>query len=294
MEWERVDQSGAKSLQPGMSRFFFTLPTIPFSAGGDKGSINMLPIMPLPFALSIGSFFRSIPDWFSSFLDDFFEEPSIVSPLPAGPGTPVIDSPPRTTPTTGFGDLLKESPVATPAAEPAIEQSNGGSRYDIPVKSQGDLYGNAACAPTSVSMVLDYYHAQNPNLQTASPSELISMLDKGDGTFGSGVGLHLMNDDLNQLGYNNITVKSDANLDDLSTALNDGPVIVTAGVKLIGGQARDIQQAGNSIHAMVVKDMNTESVILNDPWSGTEKIFSRDTFSKMWAKGEHGMYVIRP
>lgn len=299
-EWEEVDRRGAAVMRGERLDLVnaFANQIVPFSAGGNTSYLLSVP--PVATVLSIGSFLGALPSWLSSILDRFFAPVEVVSPIADGPVTPPSQTP--SSPTTGFGELLKETPATAPTETSVASASakvpaaqNAYENYsDVPLKSQGDHYGNAACAPTSVSMVLDYYKAQNPDLKTASPTELIGMLDAGDGTPGKGVGLHLMNDDLKELGYNNITVKAEAGYDDLNAALNDGPVIVTAGVKLIGGGARDIQQAGNTIHAMVVKGINADSVILNDPWSGAEKTFSRETFSQMWSKGSNGMYVIRP
>ena len=146
--------------------------------------------------------------------------------------------------------------------------------------------------PTSTSMVLDHYHAQNPNNQTATPDSLIGMLDKGDGTWGNGIGLDKMNDDLAELGYT--TTVSSGNMGDLDAALKDGPVIVNSQVGLVSSPARDILPNGSVNHAIVVKAINSDSVVVNDPWSGTEKIFSRPTFEKMWNGGSNYMIAIRP
>ncbi|MGB9723152.1 MAG: hypothetical protein ACP5OO_03065 [Chloroflexia bacterium] len=73
--------------------------------------------------------------------------------------------------------------------------------HDLSPRSQGALYGNAACLPTSVSMVLDYYHAQDAAHRTALPGELVRMLDPGDGTPGQGVPGNRMQDELAELGY---------------------------------------------------------------------------------------------
>jgi len=164
--------------------------------------------------------------------------------------------------------------------------------YNIPPKSQGALYGSAACLPTSMSMALDHFHAQNPANQTASPNALIGMLDQGDGTLGNGVGLDKLNDDLGELGYNS-TVRT-GNMDELGNALNDGPVIVNSQVGLVSTPARDIQPIGTTNHAILVKAINSDSVVINDPWSGTEKVLPRATFEQMWNGGGNYMVIVRP
>jgi uncharacterized protein YukE len=288
IEWESVDQAGATVFRAGTPGIWGG--SLPTAAGG------WIPSIALPIAVS--SWVDDLPPWLNNWLDKLF---------PSSQGQD--DTSQEVTGKTRLGELLEESPVgqqdmpATPtqediaASQPATSQAADSAYkayYDVPLKSQGSLYGAAACAPTSISMVLDYFQNQDSSRSTASPEALITMLDPGDGTPGKGVFLHLMNDDLGELGYHNITVKAEASLEELTSHLNDGPVIITAGVKLIGGQNRDIQQAGNTVHAMVLKALNADSVVLNDPWSGTEKIFSREVFDQMWKNGQNGIYVIRP
>ncbi|MCX6056694.1 MAG: C39 family peptidase, partial [Chloroflexi bacterium] len=187
------------------------------------------------------------PVWLNSFIDKFFPPPKIISPIVE---TPFPETSEATTP---LGELNKKSasqatesakpaetvtpPVETPAA-PESPASKYDTYYDIPAKSQGTEYGSAACLPTSMSMVLDHFHNGDADLKTATPGELVKMLDNGDGTSGSGVGLDKLNDDLAELGYqSNVTTGS---MEDLSTQLKDGPVIVNTGVKLLSVPARDI------------------------------------------------------
>jgi uncharacterized protein YvpB len=205
---------------------------------------------------------------------------------------------------TGFGILMEEYEQKRQASENEnsnkpvpIEESESPTTqydtyYDVPIKSQGTAYGSAACLPTSISMVMDYYKTQNANNNTASPDDLIKMLDKGDGTYGNGIGLDKMNDDLSEMGYES-TIKS-GNMDDLAEKLKEGPVIVNAGVKLVSNPARDITQAGSTNHSILVKAINNDSVVVNDPWSGSEKSFSRELFEKMWSNGQNYMVIVRP
>jgi len=174
--------------------------------------------------------------------------------------------------------------------------------HAVPLRSQSDLYGSAACAPTCVSMVLDYYHAQDEKHRTASPKELIGMLDSGDGVPGRGVGLSRMRDELEELGYTGVTEQVNADWQTLAAQLEDAPVIVTVGVGLVGPGTRksDVPRAitgpGGTVHAMVVKGLSSDggSVIVNDPWTGRELRLSREQFDEMWARGSRGMFVIRP
>ena len=287
-EWEQVDQRGAASML-GIGSFPLLRQThFALSAGGGLSEAPFYnnTILPIFTALSAVPLLSGLPAWLDSFLDKYFPEPEIKSPIPEEA------APASTPPSTTFGDLLNEPPPVTEPAQPT-KASSFETYYAMPPKSQGALLGSAACLPTSISMVTDYFHTQNDVNQTASPPELINMLDPGD-RGKVGVILDRMNDDIGELGYQNVNLKSGATIDDLSASIKDGPVIVNAGVKLIGGEARDIQQAGNVNHAMVVKGINAENVVVNDPWSGAEKIFSRETFSQMWSNGGNHMILIRP
>jgi uncharacterized protein YukE len=305
-EWEDVDNRGSQSMRAGASFAAFGLPT----AGG-LGSLPFLngsAILPLFTAISAIPLLSGLPAWLNSFLDKFFVPPAIVSPVPSEVEGPIAEGTNTTEPgalqhlineklsaktKTTFGDLLNESPQATESAKPAEPPKPAyDTSYDVPAKSQGALYGSAACLPTSMSMALDYYHTQDSANQTASPDTLIGMLDKGDGTWGSGIGLDKMNDDLGELGYK--TTVNSGNMDDLSTALKGGPVIVNSQVVLVSVPARDIIANGSVNHAILVKAINSDSVVVNDPWSGTEKTFSRPTFEKMWNGGSNYMIVVRP
>lgn len=289
-EWEDVDNHGAQSMYGlGSQIIFQSGSSLPFPGGlGSIPSYNNA-ILPLFTALSIIPFFENLPTWLDSFLNKFFAPSATVSPTAEIP-TPQMQTPDASV-TTPLGELNKQTMQAADESEkPANIQYD--TSYDILPKSQGTLYGGAACMPTSTSMVLDHYHAQNPNNQTATPDSLIGMLDKGDGTWGNGIGLDKMNDDLAELGYT--TTVSSGNMGDLDAALKDGPVIVNSQVGLVSSPARDILPNGSVNHAIVVKAINSDSVVVNDPWSGTEKIFSRPTFEKMWNGGSNYMIAIRP
>ena len=288
-EWEQVDQRGAASML-GIGSFPLLRQThFALSGGGGQSEVPFYnnTILPIFTALSAVPLLSGLPAWLDSFLDKYFPDPEIKSPIPE-------EAAPASTPTsTTFGDLLNEPPPVTEPAQPT-EMPPYETHYDMPPKAQGDLYGSAACSPTSVSMVTDYYHAQNKANNTITPSELIDMLDKGDGTPGSGMSLSNLTDELGDIGYKNISQKVNANITDLQSELIKGPVIVTTGVKLIPGEARDIQKAGSTIHAMVIKGVSADNVAVNDPWSGAEKVFSRATFDQMWSNGSNGMFAIRP
>ena len=83
-------------------------------------------------------------------------------------------------------------------------------------------------------------------------------------------------------------------MDELGNALNDGPVIVNSKVGLVSAPARDILPNGSTNHSILVKAINSDSVVINDPWSGAEKILPRATFEQMWNGGGNYMVIVRP
>jgi len=165
--------------------------------------------------------------------------------------------------------------------------------HPVPPQSQGERYGRAACLPTAASMILEYYHSKNPAYRAASPDNLIGMLDSGDGTPGKGVALDKLNDDLGELRYTATTPTG--SLEDLRNLLTEGPVIANIKVDLIGTPGNGDIRMGHSVHhSVVVKGMSDDAVIINDPWSGKEKVIERTTFEQMWREGGNYMVIIRP
>lgn len=324
-EWEETDRRGAAAFR-GSGRGALFLGYAPFTAGPGESAFFSRPVLPVFTALSVVSFLSGLPAWMNSLLERFFPPPAIVSPIPdeaenVQPGAlkRLFDQKFPAQPSTTFGDLLNKTAPAAPSMLPQGDASQSGLEgsvqveppppsaspsaqvapapkyevyYDIPPKSQGTLYGSAACLPTSVSMALDHFHAQNSANRTASPDDLIGMLDPGDGTLGKGVGLDKLNDDLGELGYN-AAVRT-GSMDDLRAALNDGPVVVNVKVGLVSAPARDITPDGSYNHSILVKGINADSVVINEPWSGAEKILPRDTFAQIWKGGGNYMVIVRP
>jgi len=303
-EWEETDQRGASDWQSGQWTAAWLARQLPLAAGGSGlGGQGLAAILPLMTAVSLGSFFAGIPAWLQGILERLFPPAPVISPIPDDGSSGVKPG--------ALHDLIEEkfpaaaepsAPAASASAKPVeiVPEKKFDILYDVPTESQGNLYGSAACSPTSASMVLEYFHNKDSSNQTIAPDKLISMMDKGDGTPGQGVSLSNLTDELNGLGYNHITTQVNASMDDLKSQLQSGPVIVTAGVKIVGPGTvtsdvpRAVTGPGSVIHAMVVKGISADTVVVNDPWSGSEMQIPAGTFSQMWSNGSNGMYSIRP
>jgi uncharacterized protein YukE/uncharacterized protein YvpB len=291
-QWEETDRRGFSAWQDG--RWSAALP---FSAGmGEGNGASSAFILPLMTAVSLGDLLQNVPPWLRKILDRLF---------PPAPPDPVNQTAGENR--SKFGDLIdkKNPPAPEPGTSTAVTAETTAEKkydvlYDVPTQSQGKLYSSRACAPTSVSMVLEYFHNQDSKNQTITAEKLITMMDKGDGTPETGISLTKLTDELQDLGYQNTTSGVNADMDTLKSQLESGPVIVTAGVKIVGPGTitsdvpRAVTGPGNTIHAMVVKGVSADTVLVNDPWSGSEKEIPVETFSKMWSKGGGGYYAIRP
>lgn len=295
-EWERV------ASQFGEGGVSWQTP-LPITAGG--GQNRWLPSMPdfqmalppLSVVSLLGGWSAQWPDWLKERLNPFL---------------PFLQPPPPPTPTpapsgqTRLGELLDDTPapeaeteqvspppLAAPVEQPVVQPVSPDTGYAVPIKSQGTLGGSAACAPTSVSMILDYYHNLDEQNKTATPQELLTMLDKGDFTHGKGMSLNQITDEMQDLGYNNVTAQANASLTDLQSQLQQGPVIATVRLDMKSGQ---LTAVGSVVHAVVVKGLSADgqTVFINDPWSGSEMRLPLADFSATWQGGSKGLYVIRP
>ncbi len=296
-EWEETDRRGAESLRGAG----FLYPPV---AGG--GGLQTF-FLPLFTALQTVALLQDLPLWLRRMLDRLFPPPPIRSPVVEEPLYPKgklyevfkkLDGKSSQVVQRLHIDDTPASDSAKAASNSATTASNSANLktydvyHDVPILSQGREFGNAACLPTSLSMITEYYHAKDSNLKTASASDLIQASDPGDGTSGSGFGVGSLNDEMADLGYNATTRVG--SMDDLKSALSNGPVIANIKVNLIRAPARDIQPGNAYNHSVVVKGINADSVVINDPWSGTEKVFSRADFEKMWSGGGQWMITVEP
>ena len=300
MEWEQADHNGAAAFRALVANRSPMLTVSIFSGGPGNTYRFTSVIMPLFAWLSIGKRLMEFPGWLNSIVDQFLPSAEIVSPVAEG------SAPPDQTPSKSFGDLLKETPLegtastdAAPASFPSPQadsparDSRYDSYYNIPIQSQGILYGSAACLPTSLSMITEYYHAKDSVNQSVSAEGLRNMLDLGDGTEGVGVKLDKLNDDLNELGYTNVR-NFQSDMDGLRKELADGPVVANIGVRLVSQPTRTLDGPGATNHSVVIRGVSADGVLINDPWSGSEIKLSNEQFASMWSRGDHWLQTVRP
>ena len=244
------------------------------------------------------------------------------SQSPEGIISPIADDKP-VSPKTTFGDLNNETPPATPPAQPnpapsatttvtpppSTAQANPVPTppsttnsydvyYNVPTEAQGNLDQGHGCSATAVSMLTEYYHAQNGTYATATPAQLQAPF----GNSGTNIAMSDMSGELSKLGYKaSWTFNGDppgkvVTLSDLQSALKNGPVAVITKVKLVGSSngTGTIDGAGSYAHALVVKGFDQNNVVVNDPWSGKEIEIPDATFSQMWSGGSNAIFVVRP
>lgn len=238
-----------------------------------------------------GGLWRRAPSWVRDVTDDLIGslEPPVRPPLavlPTPQTAPVTSSGP---PLETFGDVMARWD-RTKGNAPA-GYSNDYS--NVPVEAQGTLAGSAACVPTSVSMVTEYYHNVDVKLPAEDPRQMLGLLDPGELTPGSGMQMSDITDEVTKLGYGTARVEVGSNMDELKKLLHDGPVVMAGGVSYPAGNG---PMPGNYSHAMVVEGMSDDGsrVLINDPWLGKRVELSAKTFESIWAKQDNQILLIRP
>jgi len=175
-------------------------------------------------------------------------------------------------PATGSGTTAETAPLPETATQPS-----GSWWWEVPAYSQHGLKlpGGASsaygCVPTATSMILDYWHAQNPANKTMSAQDLLTA-NVGQGKFHAGMSPSAIQDELEGLGYV-VIPHVNAQPDALKEAVARGPVIAV--VKL------GMQTSGVN-HAVVVTGISSDKVRINDPWDGRAHTYTWDEFSRSW------------
>lgn len=231
--------------------------------------------------------FGGLSQWISGLLTKvgWIPQSSVISPMTEeeNPPRPWLNAGlPAATPKTSFGDLLAAM-EAERALTPA--QSLAKNSLDVPLLGQGTLGGSAACAPTSIGMVMSFWHDQNSSNPTASPNKLYEA-SKAAGYFEEGKGMDFS--EIQQLfqsqGYEaemrTLEPREEISIQEqVHDILKDGPII--AQVKLGFSGASGDSQA----HAVVVTGISSDGslVRINDPWkAGEVKDMTWEKFVGSW------------
>lgn len=269
-----------------------TMPSIAVISGGGYLSAGLLLMLPPIFSrLLPGPPAAGWTTWLSKLYQQLFHQEDLPGPVEETKNSPGT--------TTALGTLHEQDPnsgVASQTSQPAAPAKLHGeyeTYFDVTPEYQGNAYGRAACLPTSLSMITNYYHAKDPANRAVSPDDLVGMLDPGDGTKGKGVGFDRLTDDLHEVGYTHVETFQ-SNMSGLGNELKQGPVVVNVKADLFSLPERSIKEGNGYNHAMVVKGLSSDHVLVNDPWTGKEINLPRDEFERMWKSGDQWLQTIRP
>jgi uncharacterized protein YukE len=194
------------------------------------------------------------------------------------------------------GETLEGTPTPTleplPRATEEITSAVLPSQVTTPTLKQ--TAGSYECAPTAAGMVLEYFHAQDPNLQTRTPQELIQGLG-GHFNSQSGISASELVDGLKEMDLGYQTIQWQASLDQqgLQTELKGGPVLA---------QVHLNWDPNSYPHMVTVTGMSEGggTVYVNDPWTGRASEIAWSTFEKSWSfngrykDSSHLIVKIRP
>lgn len=157
-----------------------------------------------------------------------------------------------------FGALLRQQWEVQPQNQRYLKLRNG---------AETD-YG---CTPTAASMILDFWHAQDPSRRTLSAQELLD-INIEQGEFKKGMSVSNIRQELAGLGYT-VSDQTDSDLGALREAVRRGPVIAV--VKL------HMRPDGEN-HSVVVAGYSPDGVLICDPWDGSKHTCTWEQFSRSW------------
>jgi uncharacterized protein YukE len=286
IEWEETDQRGAAGWRGPSSGGL----EIPGSALGLAASISAVSLLP------------GLPAWLSAFLQRFFPQSPVVSPVvDNNPVTRPDASAPIPAPRNKFGDLLEKAEKERKAEEEKKRQEAPRPAHinDYPAREDDGTFlsgqdKNDSCSIASTRMAL-----QRATGVDAKESDLRSASSKLEGGYSGdkkgGWGTTPTSlDDLVNNQYGNVAsatynLPDTQKISDLETAANSGQGIVVS--------VRNSEWFGSAnSHSVTVVGVKTENgqqvVLVNDPWPpGTGKRISVpvDVFEKAW--WHDAMYV---
>lgn len=261
-----IDALPWSAIDAGLS--WFTNPALRIGTLLTGGGAVLTPAA-LPFVGSyVGLFVGSSKDipaslqgWLSPLVSQFlfwmgWQQPEIKDLPPAQLQSPA----PAPSPSVPITDEIETAPLPANVLTPALKQTAGS--YE--------------CAPTAVSMILQYFNKVDANNVSLTPQEIISGL--GD-RFNSinGINAGELVDGLKEmnLGYDTIDYQTSLDKAALQAELANGPVV--AQVHLNWG-------TDTYAHMVTVTGITEdgEAVYVNDPWTGQAEEISWETFERSW------------
>lgn len=295
-EWETAAQSFT-----GVSAVNEVGINIIDSGGGSILPATLLPIIipaiSSPFVLRPG-LISGLPQWVQDIFRKLFPNPptpvdkkTTVPDVPTEEPEPVTNTEPEQK--TGFGKLIEETKPAESATtsasdssqESQVKMETPGQYWNVPIQSQqglgykgkDTLYG---CAPTSASMITEYWHQKDASNGTISAQDLINKNVEQKEFSYRGMSTSNLENDLEPLGYEVETYAGPVEGPDNETpafkdALAEGPVVAIVRLNM------DVNS--KDVHAVVVTGISPEGIVrINDPWDGKMKDYSWDDFYKVW------------
>lgn len=141
--------------------------------------------------------------------------------------------------------------------------------------------GSYECAPTAVSMLLQYYHNQSTHNKALSPQEIIKGLGNRFNPH-AGVAADKLVEGLRdmKLGYKTIEWKAKLDREQLRAELEHGPVMAQVRLNLA---------SSGYPHMVVVNGISDDGklVRLNDPWTGATRQVSWEVFERSWTFNDY-------
>lgn len=194
---------------------------------------------------------------------------------------PVQPEPPAARPvvTNYFGELTKKIEAEITPAETLARNS-----LPVPLLGQGDTGGRANCAPTSISMIMNYWHNKNENNPVFTPDQLYSeAVEQKFFSHAQGIDFFEAKKLFEAHGYEAevMTFQNLADVDlqgDLRLTLKDGPVMALVRLNLSSSDS-------SGGHAVVITGLSDDGSLIriNDPWQDGKAIdLPWEKFTASW------------
>jgi len=169
-------------------------------------------------------------------------------------------------------EIIEKQPVKE-AQDVNAKPENATYWYDVPEYRQPD---GRSCTPTSVSMVMGYWHQVDSKYDVASPKDLLNENIKEGVVSPAGMSLTNLDDEIKALNYQSNTVV-DGTREELEAALAKGPVIA-----LVKYSGKELAPHGVN-HAVVVSGMTeNDQVRVTDPMVGKSRLYTWAQFDAAW------------